>query len=86
MQHQLREVEVECLPQDLPEHIEADISHLGIGDVLFVRDLVIPAGVKILSDGEEVIVTILAVRAASAEEEEGEQEDVAAPAEGAGEE
>lgn len=60
LQHQLREVEVECLPQDLPEHIAADISRLGVGDALFVRDLEVPPAVKMLSDANEVIASVLA--------------------------
>lgn len=59
LQHQLREVEVECLPQDLPEHLVADISKLGIGDTLFVRDLEVPPAIKLLTEENEVIATVL---------------------------
>jgi len=43
------EVEIECLPKDLPEKIEVDISHLTIGDVLYVADLPVLPGVKYLT-------------------------------------
>jgi large subunit ribosomal protein L25 len=59
IQHGLREVEVECLPKDLPAHIEVDISQLEIGDTIKVADLQVPAGVKVAEDPEEVIVTLV---------------------------
>jgi large subunit ribosomal protein L25 len=63
------EVEVECLPQDLPERIVVDISGLlKIGDGIFVRDLVVPEGVKILEDPD----TMVALITAQAAEEEVE--------------
>lgn len=80
LQHQLREVEVEALPQDLPEHIVADVSGLDIGDVLFVRDLEVPPAVKVLTEGSEVIATVLAP---TKEEEAAPAEASGAPAEGA---
>jgi large subunit ribosomal protein L25 len=61
------EVEVECLPQDLPERLVADISVLEkIGDGLYIRDLPIPAGVRILDDPDTMVVL---VTAQAAEEE-----------------
>lgn len=53
----LESVEVESLPQDLPEHFVVDVSTLvEYGDTIFVRDLVAPPNVEILSDPEELIV------------------------------
>jgi len=61
------EVEVESLPQDLPERLVADISVLGkIGDGLYIRDLPVPAGVRILDDADTMVVL---VTAQAAEEE-----------------
>jgi len=48
-QHLLTEVEVECLPGNLPEFITADVSELDIGDSLHLTDLVMPAGVALLA-------------------------------------
>jgi large subunit ribosomal protein L25 len=59
LQHGLWEVEVEALPVDLPERIEADISNLNIGDVLHVGDLTPPPKVEIKTPAEDVIATIL---------------------------
>lgn len=53
------EVEVECLPQDLPERIVVDISGLAkIGDGVYVRDLRVPEGVKILNDPDTMVVLV----------------------------
>ena len=62
------EVEVECLPQDLPERIMADVSGLlKIGDGIYVRDLAIPEGVKILGE-PDTMVALIAAQAAVEEE------------------
>jgi large subunit ribosomal protein L25 len=57
--HHLREVLVECFPQDVPEHLEADISALDLNDVLHVSDLVAPKGVTILSNPEETVLAVI---------------------------
>ena len=57
--HHLREVLVECLPQDVPEHIEADISNLELGDALHVSDLRAPAGVDILTNAEDSVLAVI---------------------------
>lgn len=54
----LREVQVLCLPGAIPEAIAADVSNLGIHDVLAVRDLVAPEGVRILNDPGQAVATV----------------------------
>lgn len=72
----LDELEVECLPQDLPERIVVDISTLeSIGDGIYVRDLVLSDKVEVLDDPDAMVV----VATAAAEEEITEQ--ATAPAE-----
>jgi len=62
------EVEVECLPQDLPERIMVDVSGLlKIGDGIYVRDLAIPEGVKILAEPDTMVALITAQAAAEEE-------------------
>jgi large subunit ribosomal protein L25 len=57
----LERIEVESLPQDLPEHFVVDVSNLvDFGDAIFVRDLVVPENVTILSDLDELIVVAAA--------------------------
>lgn len=46
----VRNLSIECLPKDLPESIRVDVSALGIGHAIHVKDLVLPAGVKAMSD------------------------------------
>lgn len=77
------EVEVECLPQDLPERIVVDISGLlKIGDGIYVRDLTVPEGVKILEDPDTMVALITAQAAVEeevvpvAEEVTGEEPEV----------
>jgi large subunit ribosomal protein L25 len=54
-----RSIEVECLPSDIPESIKVDVSHLKINDYIRVRNIQTDAKVKILSDPEIVIVTVV---------------------------
>lgn len=68
----LEQIEVEALPQDLPERLTVDISSLEeIGDSIKVKDIVIPPNVEILSELEEVVVLITYQE----EEEEPEEEE-----------
>jgi large subunit ribosomal protein L25 len=57
LDHELHELEVECLPRDIPEYAEVDVSALGVGDALRVRDVSIP-GVTVLNDREAVIAMV----------------------------
>jgi large subunit ribosomal protein L25 len=62
------EVEVESLPQDLPERITVDISSLQkIGDGIYIRDLMVPEGVKILAEPDTMIVLVTAQAAEEVE-------------------
>lgn len=56
----LREVEIMGRPDRLPEAIDVDISHLDLGDSIHVRNLVPPAGIRILEAPEAVVATVLA--------------------------
>ena len=59
MEQILWEVEVECLPTKIPEKFEIDISSLVIGDMVHVKDLVIPEGVEVLNPQEDVVLSIV---------------------------
>ena len=54
----LREVQVSCLPGNIPAMLEADVTNLHIGDVLTVRDLKAPEGVRILNDPGQAVATV----------------------------
>jgi large subunit ribosomal protein L25 len=60
LQYLLREIEVECLPDKIPGHIEVDISNLEIGQSIRVGDLRPGEGIKVLNDPDEVIINIVA--------------------------
>jgi large subunit ribosomal protein L25 len=65
----LDELEVECLPKDLPDHITVDLSTLTEMDsVIRVRDLTIPEGVTLLIDADAVVVHVVAPRGGEEEE------------------
>jgi large subunit ribosomal protein L25 len=66
MQHRLREVEVECLPTQIPDRIEINAESIEIGDSLHVSDLQVPEGVKIITDPSEVILLVSAPAAEEA--------------------
>ncbi|PYM88961.1 MAG: 50S ribosomal protein L25 [Candidatus Rokuibacteriota bacterium] len=54
----MHEVEVSTLPINIPERIDADVSNLAIGDVLTVRDLRAPEGVRIINDPGQAVATV----------------------------
>jgi large subunit ribosomal protein L25 len=71
----MTEVEVSCLPRDLPEYFEVDISHLELDDMLHLSDIKVPEGVELteLTHGEghdHAIVSVHLIKAAAVEEEE----------------
>jgi large subunit ribosomal protein L25 len=59
--HELNEIEVSCLPKDLPEFIEIDLSTLAIGDIVHLSEIKLPAGVEIpeLKLGKEHDVAVV---------------------------
>ncbi len=66
LEHNLRDLEVECLPGDLPDRIEVDVTSLDINQSIHVKDLKLPPGVEAVMDGD---LTVVAVSAARVEEE-----------------
>lgn len=75
----LREVEVECLPEDIPEHISIDVSELMIGQNLRASGLPLGDKVKLLTDPTRVVAHVVAPKAA--EEEKPVEAVEAAPTE-----
>jgi len=69
LQYGIREIEVECLPDRIPGHIDVDVSNLEVGQSIHVEDLRLGEGIKVLTDPKDVIVAVTAVK-----------EEVAAPA------
>lgn len=80
--HTVNELEVECLPADLPEFIEVDLKELDVGASIHVLDLALPKGVTaVLHKGENpVLASVVLPRGATAEEGAAEEGAEAAPA------
>ncbi|MEW5894278.1 MAG: 50S ribosomal protein L25 [Candidatus Omnitrophota bacterium] len=60
LEHNLWELDITCLPTDIPEEIRVDVSALNIGDVLHVKDIQLPAGVVTEHDPETVVFSVAA--------------------------
>lgn len=71
----LRELDVICLPNAIPEEVEVDISGVQMGDVVHVSDLALPEGVELETDAEEPVLTVTAPVEEEAEKEEAEAEE-----------
>jgi large subunit ribosomal protein L25 len=69
----LREIEVECLPRDIPEVITVDLAALEIGEVMRAEALPLPPGVRLITGPEEALVTTEAIREEVVEEAAGEE-------------
>lgn len=59
LNHVLWEIEVECLPADVPKEIEVDVSGLKINDVIRIKDIAMPAQVKALSEPEAIVFAVV---------------------------
>ncbi|MCS7232985.1 MAG: 50S ribosomal protein L25/general stress protein Ctc [Synergistetes bacterium] len=58
LEQYLWSVEVECLPRNIPDRIEVDVTNLEMGESIHVEDLQLPEGVKVLEDPETTVVVI----------------------------
>lgn len=59
LEHILWEIEVECLPTEIPKEIEVDVTNLKIGDAIHVRDIKVPPGIKIFNDPDAIILSVV---------------------------
>jgi len=59
VEHLVRELDLECLPKDLPSIIEVDVTPLGLGDSLSVGDIKVPSGIKVLTHPQELVVSVV---------------------------
>ncbi len=74
LEQKMDQLEVECLPKDLPEEIAIDISGLGMGESIHIKDISLPAGVKVLDGEERTIVVVTAPKSDAPATEEDEEE------------
>jgi large subunit ribosomal protein L25 len=61
LQQTLAQVEIECLPKDIPEAVIAQVAGMVVGQTFTVRELVIPTGVRILTGPELIVATVTAI-------------------------
>ena len=76
----LRDIEVECLPKDLPERLDVDIAPLKANQAIHVRDLVLNSGVKLISNPDQVVAVVKFAKAETASVEEAAEGAAAAGA------
>jgi large subunit ribosomal protein L25 len=86
--HTLTDIEVSCLPKDLPEYIEVDMSEVEIGQAIHLSELALPKGIEIpaLAQGADQDAVVVSIHAAKVVSEDEEEEAGEGPAEEAGEE
>jgi len=70
LEQMLRELEIECLPKDLPDVFNVDVSNLKIGDAIHVKDIALPSGVSTDADGEITVFMVAEPTVATETEEE----------------
>ena len=76
------ELHIKCLPKDLPNNIEIDVTELGLGESVYLKDIKLPQGVNTVGDPDEVVVLCAAPASSVAEEETAAEESAEeAPAE-----
>lgn len=75
----LWEIEIECLPTDIPEKFEIDVSNLKIGDSIQIKDLFLPPKVKVLAELEQIVVSVVPPKKIEVEEVKPAEEIVAGP-------
>lgn len=78
LEHILREVEIECLPTNIPKEIVIDVSNLKVGEPICVKDLNIAQGLTVITDKEQIAVMVKFEAEEKLEEEKPEAEEAAA--------
>ncbi|MDD5513106.1 MAG: 50S ribosomal protein L25 [Candidatus Omnitrophica bacterium] len=58
LEHILWELEIECLPTDIPKNFEVDVSALKIGDAIHVKDMQFPSNIKVLTTPDSVVLSV----------------------------
>jgi large subunit ribosomal protein L25 len=69
LEHVIRELHVECLPTAIPEKVEVEVAQMKIGDSVFIKDIKVPDGVKVLNDPELIALIIKAPKVEAPKEE-----------------
>ena len=59
LEHAMWELDISCLPTQIPQHIDVDVAHLAIGDSVHVRDIKLPEGVTTKHDPDAVVFLLV---------------------------
>lgn len=78
LEQHLHEIDIECLPKDIPADISVDITELQVGESIHISDIKISDGVKILNSVDQSVVGVTTLKAEEVEETEEEDEEAAA--------
>ena len=78
LESSLHDIEVECLPSDLPERIFVDISDLGVNQSIHVRDIPLASGIRVISSIDQVVALVKLARESAQTTEPAEEEAAAA--------
>lgn len=73
LEQHLHTITIRTLPRKIPDKIEVDVSNLGLGDVLFVKDITPPPDVKIIENPDEVVAVVIEPEETGVEEETTEE-------------
>ncbi|MDQ7794401.1 MAG: 50S ribosomal protein L25 [bacterium] len=82
VRHQTRDLEVECLPMEIPDHLTVSVTGMTAGDQVVAGDVAMPGDARLVSPPGEVVLSVVTARAAA---EEPAEAPVEGPDEGAGE-
>ena len=74
LEHMLYEVEVECLPTDIPDKVVFDVTEMSIGDSIHVPDLVVEGNVEIVTESDRSVFVVVPPAVAQVAEDEEEEE------------
>lgn len=77
LEQMLHEVEVRCLPTNIPPELAVDVSHLKVHDSVHARDLALPEGVQLITDADAAVATVAPPRIQVEEEAPAAAEEVA---------
>lgn len=81
LDHQLREIEVECMPTQIPDEIVVDVSGIKLGESVHVDSITAPPGVTIVTEHDRTIANVLVPRGVKTAEEEAAEAEAVAEAE-----
>ncbi len=75
LQYQKRDIELECLPTEMPKNLCVDVSHLNVGESLHIGDIDVSENMIVLSSPDEVVASVILLSSGETTDEEGVDEE-----------